>query len=164
MRDRLRLRPVPRDHLLEAPDVRSRPTRPAWPSLPTVMERYPIDADQLNGRPHDGQLDACRSRASPRRPVPKPCAGTICPTAQGKEATGWSATFATRRAAQCSCGSRGRRRVRARAGKWTDAATGEHGDLLDVIRESMGLIDFKDVAKEARDFLAMPGVLISTQK
>ena len=41
-------------------------------------------------------------------------------------------------------------------GKWTDAATGEHGDLLDVIRESMGLIDFKDVAGEARSFLAMP--------
>ena len=31
-------------------------------------------------------------------------------------------------------------------GKWTDAATGQHGDLLDVIRESMGLVDFKDVA------------------
>ena len=27
------------------------------------------------------------------------------------------------------------------AGKWTDAATGEHGDLLDVIRESRGLTD-----------------------
>lgn len=40
-------------------------------------------------------------------------------------------------------------------GKWTDAATGEHGDLLDVIRASMGLIDFKDVADEARSFLAM---------
>ncbi|ACI52518.1 conserved hypothetical protein [Gluconacetobacter diazotrophicus PA1 5] len=42
------------------------------------------------------------------------------------------------------------------AGKWTDAATGEHGDLLDVIRESCGLIDFKDVADEARSFLSMP--------
>jgi hypothetical protein len=39
------------------------------------------------------------------------------------------------------------------AGKWTDAATGEHGDLLDVIRESCGLVDFKD---EARTFLLMP--------
>src|SRR3546814_4895860 len=38
------------------------------------------------------------------------------------------------------------------AGKWTDAATGEHGDLLDVIRESCGLVDFKDVADEARTF------------
>ncbi|RWH49072.1 MAG: DNA primase [Mesorhizobium sp.] len=41
-------------------------------------------------------------------------------------------------------------------GKFTDAATGEHGDLLDVIRESLGLVDFKDVAEEARAFLAMP--------
>ncbi|PBC09399.1 toprim domain-containing protein [Mesorhizobium sp. WSM3859] len=40
------------------------------------------------------------------------------------------------------------------AGKWTDAATGEHGDLLDVIRESCGLIDFTDVADEARTFLS----------
>ncbi|PWR19956.1 DUF7146 domain-containing protein [Zavarzinia compransoris] len=42
------------------------------------------------------------------------------------------------------------------AGKWTDAATGEHGDLLDVIRESCGLVDFKDIAKEARTFLSLP--------
>jgi Toprim domain len=42
------------------------------------------------------------------------------------------------------------------AGKWADAATGEHGDLLDVIRESCGLIDFKDVADEARWFLSLP--------
>jgi hypothetical protein len=42
------------------------------------------------------------------------------------------------------------------AGKWTDAATGEHGDLLDVIRESCGLLDFKDVADEARRFLSQP--------
>ena len=42
------------------------------------------------------------------------------------------------------------------AGKWTDAATAEHGDLLDVIRESCGLIDFKDVADEARSFLSLP--------
>lgn len=42
------------------------------------------------------------------------------------------------------------------AGKWTDAATGEHGDLLDVIRESCGLVDFKDVADEARAFLSPP--------
>jgi Toprim domain len=42
------------------------------------------------------------------------------------------------------------------AGKWTDAATGEHGDLLDVIRESRGLTDFKDIADEARSFLSLP--------
>lgn len=42
------------------------------------------------------------------------------------------------------------------AGKFTDAATGEHGDLLDIIRESCGLVDFKDVAEEARSFLSLP--------
>jgi len=45
---------------------------------------------------------------------------------------------------------------RGAAGKWTDAATGEHGDLLDVIRERCGLTDFKDVADEARAFLSLP--------
>jgi Toprim domain len=42
------------------------------------------------------------------------------------------------------------------AGKWTDAATGEHGDLLDVIRERCGLVDFHEVTEEARRFLSMP--------
>jgi hypothetical protein len=42
------------------------------------------------------------------------------------------------------------------AGKWTDAASAEHGDLLDVIRESCSLTDFKDVADEARAFLSLP--------
>ena len=46
--------------------------------------------------------------------------------------------------------------VKGPAGKWTDAATGEHGDLLDVIRESSGLLDFHDVAAEARRFLSLP--------
>src|SRR5882757_3175851 len=45
---------------------------------------------------------------------------------------------------------------RGPAGKWTDAATGEHGDLLDVIRESLGLVDFKDVCDQARSLLSMP--------
>src|SRR6266481_7527906 len=42
------------------------------------------------------------------------------------------------------------------AGKWTDAATSEHGDLLDIIRESLGLRDFREVAEEARRFLNLP--------
>ncbi|WP_371930048.1 toprim domain-containing protein [Bradyrhizobium sp. CCGUVB1N3] len=46
--------------------------------------------------------------------------------------------------------------VKGPAGKWTDGCTGEHGDLLDVIRESCGLIEFKDVADEARSFLSLP--------
>ena len=43
-----------------------------------------------------------------------------------------------------------------RAGKWTDAATGEHGDLLDLIQTSCGLSDFSSVLDEARRFLALP--------
>ncbi len=42
------------------------------------------------------------------------------------------------------------------AGHWTDAASAEHGDLLDVIRESCGFVDFRDVAEEARRFLRLP--------
>jgi hypothetical protein len=42
------------------------------------------------------------------------------------------------------------------AGHWTDAASTEYGDLLDVIRESCGFIDFRDVAEEARRFLSLP--------
>jgi hypothetical protein len=42
------------------------------------------------------------------------------------------------------------------AGHWTDAASAEYGDLLDVIRESCGFIDFRDVAQEARRFLSLP--------
>ena len=44
------------------------------------------------------------------------------------------------------------------AGKWTDAATGEHGDLLDLIALSMGFDRFTDVLDEARAFLSLPRV------
>ena len=42
------------------------------------------------------------------------------------------------------------------AGRWSDAASAEHGDLLDVIRESCGLVEFREVAEEARRFLSLP--------
>ena len=41
------------------------------------------------------------------------------------------------------------------AGRWTDPALAEYGDLLDVIRESCGFRDFRDVADEARRFLGL---------
>ncbi|WP_296707425.1 toprim domain-containing protein [Rhodoblastus sp.] len=47
---------------------------------------------------------------------------------------------------------------KGRAGKWLDAATGENGDLLDVIREIRGLTGFDDIAEEARRFLGMSHV------
>ncbi|WP_316172275.1 toprim domain-containing protein [Bradyrhizobium sp. SZCCHNRI3037] len=42
------------------------------------------------------------------------------------------------------------------AGKWTDAATGEHGDLLDIVAATCGLHSFREVAEEARRFLKLP--------
>ncbi len=51
---------------------------------------------------------------------------------------------------------RGPESGRVAASKWTEAATGEHGDLLDVIREPYGLVDFEDIADEARSFLSLP--------
>jgi len=42
------------------------------------------------------------------------------------------------------------------AGKWTDAATGEFGDLLDIVAHAGGLIHFRDIANEARRFLSLP--------
>ena len=42
------------------------------------------------------------------------------------------------------------------AGHWTDAASAEYGDLLDVIRESCGFVDFHATADEARRFLSLP--------
>lgn len=41
------------------------------------------------------------------------------------------------------------------AGKWTDAATGEHGDLLDLIASNRGLSHFRDLCDEARHFLCL---------
>lgn len=38
-------------------------------------------------------------------------------------------------------------------GKWTDASTGEHGDLLDIIRQRMGISRFADLLAEARAHL-----------
>ena len=41
-------------------------------------------------------------------------------------------------------------------GKWTDAATGEHGDLLDLIRLATGSASLREALTEARRFLAQP--------
>ena len=42
------------------------------------------------------------------------------------------------------------------AGKWTDAATGEHGDLLDLIAANRNLDTLGDALDEARRFLSLP--------
>ena len=42
-------------------------------------------------------------------------------------------------------------------GKWTDAATGEHGDLLDIVRHRCRAPTLRAALEEARAFLALPG-------
>jgi hypothetical protein len=42
------------------------------------------------------------------------------------------------------------------AGKWTDAATGEHGDLLDLIAANRGLENFGNLCDEVGRFLSLP--------
>lgn len=46
--------------------------------------------------------------------------------------------------------------ARGPAGKWTDAATGQHGDLLDIIRASCALRSFSETLAEACAFLGLP--------
>lgn len=41
------------------------------------------------------------------------------------------------------------------AGQWADGATGEFGDLLDLIRACSGLSDLRDAMEEARRFLSL---------
>src|SRR5215472_10766352 len=49
------------------------------------------------------------------------------------------------------------------AGRWTDAATGEHGDLLDLIARNRGLDRLGDVLDEARRFLSLPRAVTARQ-
>jgi Toprim domain len=42
------------------------------------------------------------------------------------------------------------------AGKWTDAATGQHGDLLDIIALTKNFRGLRDTLQEARHFLSLP--------
>ncbi len=42
------------------------------------------------------------------------------------------------------------------AGKWTDASSGQHGDLLDLIALNCGFDRLRDTLHEARAFLALP--------
>ena len=51
---------------------------------------------------------------------------------------------------------RGPDRGQGAAGKWTDAATGEHGDLLDLIALNRRLDRLRDALDEARRFLGLP--------
>ncbi|GJD94439.1 DUF7146 domain-containing protein [Methylobacterium iners] len=48
-----------------------------------------------------------------------------------------------------------------RRGKWTDAATGEHGDLIDLIRLNRSHDDWCETLDEVRQFLRLPRPVVS---
>ena len=138
MRDRLqRLWPVPRDHLLEAAPVRA-------------------DRRDRRRRSSPRCWSAIRSRASPsgrRRDMPRDAAELAHRLAREAEAVCRHYLSNGRREGRywlvgdvrntpgrsLFVRLNGPESGKGAAGKWTDAATGEHGDLLDLIRESCGL-------------------------
>ena len=50
---------------------------------------------------------------------------------------------------------------RGKAGNWVDAATGEHGDLLDLIRSHLGFSSLREAMDEAQRFLGGPQHAVS---
>ncbi|NYF30657.1 toprim domain-containing protein [Sphingopyxis sp. JAI108] len=52
---------------------------------------------------------------------------------------------------------------RGAAGKWTDAATGEHGDLIDIIAARCAHANLAETLAEARRFLSLPSSDAGTQ-
>lgn len=54
-------------------------------------------------------------------------------------------------------------RLSGRAGKWTDGATGEHGDCLDIIAHARHIHSFTETLAEAERFLSLPPPAIELQ-
>ena len=57
--------------------------------------------------------------------------------------------------------------VGRKAGSWQDFATGEYGDLIDLLHERLGSVTLKETLREARSFLGeapCPAVPRDTQR
>ena len=52
----------------------------------------------------------------------------------------------------------------AGAGRWADGATGDHGDLLDLIGLNQGLDRLGDALEEARSFLSLPRIVDASRR
>ena len=52
----------------------------------------------------------------------------------------------------------------AGAGRWADGATGDHGDLLDLIGLNQGLDQLGDALEEARSFLSLPRIVDASRR
>ncbi len=88
------------------------------------------------------------------------CAEAVCRTylSNGRRAGGYwiVGDYANTPGASLFVRLHGPEAGKGAAGKWTDAATGEHGDLLDLIARNRGLHRLHDVLDEARAFLSLP--------
>ena len=84
------------------------------------------------------------------------CAAIFFPTAAATAATGWSVTFRNTPGRSLYVCLAGPSSGRGAAGHWSDAATGEHGDLLDLIRFNRGCNGLAQALDEARAFLRLP--------
>ena len=148
-----RLRPLPRDHLVEAAHVRARRRQ---------RRRCPRQgAGALSARTHrrtGGRMmsrDASELAHRLAREAEAVCRHYL---SNGRREGRYWLVGDVRNTPGRSMFVRlkGPESGRGAVGKWTDAATGEHGDLLDVVRESCGLLDFHAVTDEARHFLSLP--------
>ena len=83
---------------------------------------------------------------------PRPSAGSTCRTDVGRAVIGSRATSAAPRGRSLFV----RLAPPGVPGKWTDAATNQHGDLLDLIRHRTGAATLGAALAEARAFLALP--------
>ncbi len=88
--------------------------------------------------------------------MPRRCAAIISPMAAAKAVTGGVGDVHNTPGHSMFVRLTGGESGKGAAGKWTDGATGEHDDLLDIIWETCGYADFRDVADEARRFLSLP--------
>ena len=93
---------------------------------------------------------------STSRAMPRPCAAIIFPMAAAMAVTGSSGDVHDTPGRSLYVRLAGRQYGPGAAGNWTDAATGEHGDLIDLIASNRGIASFREASREARSFLSLP--------
>ena len=125
-----------------APDRRRREGRPAGIGRPARIGGVPHAAPTVPRRRHRRRARRPRRGRLPALLAARPQAGPLL----GRWRPGRRPRALAVRAPLRS----------RRPGKWTDAAAGIHGDLLDLIRHRTGAPSLRAALDEARAFLALP--------
>ena len=133
---------------LRADRRRSRPGNPRRDPRPPSAARRPLARSRLIRRCAviSQAADLARRLARDAEAV---CRHYLSNGSPPRAATGSSAMSATRRAAASMSASHGPDCGPGAAGKWTDAATGEHGDLLDLIGRNRDLCRLGDAHRRS---------------